>query len=194
MKLYTVLDFETTGLNNPAGTDQITQVAAIKYNESEQEVARFSTYVSLNQGKEPSKYSPHVTKTLCETGMTPGQVKDTLFDFIGDTTLVCQSAPFDMSFLDWHPHNFICTRALTWLVEPKENPSLGPTCERHGITLNDHHNAIADVKATKDVLFLMMKKAKEKGIPVSNYHNSVVDFKKRPLTFIPDHAIIIVEE
>lgn len=190
MKLYTVLDFETTGLNNPIGSDQPTQVAAIKYDDQGNEVARFSTYVCLGQGKEPSEHSPHVTKELCNTGLSYGTIQDLLFDFIDDSTLVCQSAPFDMSFLDWHPHNFICTRALTWLIEPKENPSLAPTCERHGIKLVDHHNAIADVKATKDVLFLMMKKAEEKGI---EYHNTVVDFKKRPLVFTPLHARVLEE-
>lgn len=190
MKLYTVLDFETTGLNKPVGSDDITQVCAIKYDEQENEVARFSTYVRLRQGKKPSEYTPHVTPELCETGMTKGDVLDFLFTFIGDSTLVCQSAPFDLSFLDWHPHDFICTRALTWLVEPTENPSLAPTCERHGITLTDHHNAIADVKATKDVLFLMMKKAREKEI---EYQNVVVDFKKRPLTFFPANANIVAE-
>lgn len=190
MKLYTVLDFETTGLNNPVGSDQPTQVAAIKYDETGKEVARFSTFVRLGQGKSPSPYTPHITEELCDTGLHPSLVNDLLFDFIDDSTLVCQSAPFDISFLDWHPHDFICTRALTWLVEPEENPSLAPTCKRHGIKLENHHDAIADVKATKDVLFLMMKKAEEKGI---DYENVVVNFNSRPLNFFPAHARIINE-
>lgn len=190
MNIYTVLDFETTGLNQPTGSDQPTQVAAIKYDETGRELARLSTYVRLKPDKKPSRYTPHITIGLCETGISYGTLQDMLFEFIGDTTLVCQSAPFDMSFLDYHPHNFICTRALTWLVEPDLNPSLKPTCIRHGIKLDNHHDAIADVEATKDVLFLMMKKAKEKGI---EFHNKVIDFKERPLTFFPENAIIIQE-
>lgn len=193
MKLYTVLDFETSGLNNPVGTDQPTQVAAVKFDDTGKEVARFSTYVRLNQGKHPSKYTPQITPELCDTGLSCGQVNDILFDFIGDSTLVCQSAPFDMSFLDWHPHNFICTRALTWLVEPNENPSLKPTCERHGLDLRFHHDAIADVYATKEVLFLMMKKAHEKGLRACDYYNTVVDFKSRPLLYKPEHAVVLYE-
>lgn len=190
MKLFTVLDFESTGLNQPIGSDQPTQVAAIKYDVTGREVARFSTYVCLKPDKKPSPYTPNITIGLCNTGLSYGTVQNLLFEFIEDTTLVCQSAPFDMSFLDWHPLNFICTRALTWLVEPNENPSLAPTCERHGIKLENHHDAIADVEATKDVLFLMMKKAEEKGI---EFYNTVVNFKNRPLAFFPSYARIIEE-
>lgn len=187
MKIYTVLDFETTGLNHDQ-KDQPTQVAAIKFDETGRELGRFVTYVRLAQGKKPSPYTPQITIGLCETGMKNGEVLDFLFWFIGDTTLVCQSAPFDMSFLDWHPHNFICTRALTYLVEPDKSPSLKPTCERHGIKLDNHHDPVADVMATKDVLFLMMKAAEEKGI---EYQNVVVNFPDRPLTFFPEYARII---
>ena len=194
MRLYTALDFETTGLNKPLGSDQPTQVAAIKFDEKGNEVARFSTYVGLLPEKKPSGYTPHITPELCSTGLSYGQVRDILFEFIGDTTLVCQYAPFDMSFLDWHPHNFICTRALTYLVEPDENPSLKPTCERHNIKLDNHHDAIADVYATKEVLFLMMKLATNKGVEPNEYHNTVVDFKNRPLTYKPAYAARIIEE
>lgn len=190
MNLYTVLDFETTGLNQPTGVDQPTQVAAIKYDETGKEVARLSTYVRLKPDKKPSSTTPDITIGLCNTGLSYGTIQELLFEFIEESTLVCQSAPFDMSFLDWHPVNFICTRALTWLVEPDENPSLAPTCERHGIKLENHHDAIADVVAAKEVLFLMMKKAKEKNI---EFHNTVVNFKNRPLTFFPVHATIIEE-
>ncbi|QJT70384.1 hypothetical protein [Microcystis phage MaeS] len=192
MKIYTILDFESTGLNKPVGTDQITQVAAIKFDETGRELARFSTYVRLTRDKIPSKYTPQITIGLCNTGMKQGDVLDTLFNFIGDTTLVCQYAPFDFSFLDWHPHKFICTRALSYLVDgPNVSPSLKPTCERHGIKLDNHHDAVADVMATKEVLFLMLKKAEEKEIP--HIYNTVIDFKDRPLTYYPAHALIIQE-
>jgi len=189
-KTFTVLDFETTGLNQPVGSDQPTQVCAIKYDVNGNELARLSSYVRLAKGKEPSSYTPQITKELCSTGISHFAVTDMLFEFIGDSILVCQYAPFDLSFLNWHPHKFICTRALTKLVEPKESPSLAPTCERHGIKHDYRHDAVDDVEATKEVLFLMMGKAAEKGI---EYMNVVMDFKDRPLRFIPANARVLTE-
>jgi DNA polymerase III subunit epsilon len=191
MKLYTILDFETTGLNINKGEDQVTQVAAIKFNEEGIEVGRFVIYVKLLNGKPVSPYTPQITEELCNTGLRESQMLDALYRFINNSILVAQNAPFDFSFLDWHPENFICTRALTHLVEPQENPSLKPTCKRHGITLDNHHDPVADVLATKEVLFKMMEIAEEKVI---SYTNTVVDFSYRPLTFIPRYARVIKEQ
>jgi DNA polymerase III subunit epsilon len=191
MKLYTLLDFETTGLNIKRGEDQVTQVAAIKFNEDGVEVGRFVSYIQLWNKKPISPYTPQITVELCNTGLRESQMFDMLFEFVGDSILVAQNAPFDFSFLDWSPEKFICTRALTYLVEPKENPSLKPTCERHGINLDNHHDPVCDVLATKEILFKMKKIAEEKGIW---YENTVVDFSYRPLTFIPRYARVIKEQ
>jgi DNA polymerase III subunit epsilon len=191
MKLYTILDFETTGLNINKGEDQVTQVAAIKFNEEGNEVGRFVSYIQLWNKKPISPYTPKITVELCNTGLRESQMFDLLYEFSGDSIVVAQNAPFDLSFLDWSPEKFICTRALTYLVEPKENPSLKPTCERHGINLDNHHDPVCDVLATKEILFKMKKIAEEKGIW---YENTVVDFSYRPLTFIPRYARVIKEQ
>jgi DNA polymerase III subunit epsilon len=191
-KIYTIIDFETTGLNlDPKNPDQITEMAALKIDETGREIASFHTFVKLTEGRKPSKFAK-VTEEDCENGMDEVEALLFLDTFSHGTTLVAQSAPFDLSFLDWQPMNFICTRALTFMVEPKgTNPSLAPTCERHGIKLKDHHRAMSDVKATKEVLLLMVEKAKEEGI--ENYENAVVDFIERPINFRPKFSNVFKE-
>lgn len=114
-----------------------------------------------------------------------------LGNFIEDSTVVAQNAPFDLSFLSnavVYPEKFICTRALTRLVEPDESPSLKATCERHGINLEGQHRAENDVLATIEVFKVMRRKADESGI---EYHNVVINTPDRPLTFIPKYAKVI---
>lgn len=186
-QFYTIIDFETTGLSHE--TDQITEVAAIKVDEDGREHARFQSFIKLTEGRVPSPYAK-VTVEDCAGGIESEQAFTALWGLCYDTIVVAQYAPFDLAFFPWGPDNFICTRTLTHLVEPGENPSLTPTCERNGIDLLDAHRALDDVLMTKEVFFLQKKRAEELGV---EFKNTVVDFKKRPLRFTPKHAKIIKE-
>lgn len=186
-QFYTIIDFETTGLD--ADTEQLTEMAAIKIDEDGREYGRLQTFVSLTNGRVPSPYAK-VTVEDCIGGVDEYQAFSALWALCYDSTVVAQYAPFDFSFMPWGPDNFICTRTLTHLVEPGENPSLQPTCERNGVELLEAHRALDDVLMTKDVFFIQKKRADELGV---QYRNTVVDFKKRPLRFTPKHAEVIQE-
>lgn len=186
-KLYTIIDFETTGLD--AETEQLTEVAAIKIDEDGTIYGTLHTFVQLTDGRLPSPYAK-VTPEQCATGIGAWSALNMLHMFMAETTVVAQYAPFDFSFLEWRPKHFICTRALTHLVEPGENPSLGPTVERLGIQALDAHRAMDDVLMTRDVFLIQLARAKEKAI---EFENVVVDFKSRPLRFKPGYAKIIKE-
>ena len=192
MKLFTVIDFETTGLS--AIKDQITEIGAIKIDEHGNEYGRFHTFVKLENGNVPSKYAK-VTEEQCATGLNEEYAIDILMDFIDNTTVIAQYAPFDLSFI-FHRgfssvEDFICTRALTHMLEPTENPSLAPTCERLGIKMLDAHRAIDDVLMTIQVFLKQKAKADSYGLA---YENTVVDFKNRPLTFTPKNATVVKED
>lgn len=192
MKLFTVIDFETTGLD--ATKDQITEIGAIKIDEEGNEYGRFHTFIKLEGGRLPSRFAK-VTEEQCATGLNEEYALDLLLDFIDDTTVVAQSAPFDLSFLYHRGYasvqKFICTRALTHMLEPTENPSLAPTCERLGIEMLDAHRAIDDVKMTIQVFLKQKEKADMYGLA---YENTVVDFKNRPLTFVPNWSTVVKED
>lgn len=186
-RLYTIIDFETTGLD--AETEQLTEVAAIKIDEEGTIYGSFHTFVELTDGRVPSPYAK-VTTEQCATGISAWSALNMLHLFMADTTVVAQYAPFDFSFLEWRPKQFICTRALTHLIEPDENPSLGPTVERLGLEVLDAHRAMDDALMTREVFLIQLARAKEKGI---EFENTVVDFKSRPLRFKPGYAKIIKE-
>jgi DNA polymerase III subunit epsilon len=186
-ELYTIIDFETTGLDSEK--EQITELAALKIDADGNEYGSYHTFIQLMNGLKPSPYAK-VTEFDCSTGILQWQAMQALEDFIDSTTVVAQYAPFDLSFVTFKPAKFICTRALTFLVEPDENPSLGPTVERLGIEMLDAHRAIDDVRMTKEVFLHQKNIADKQGI---EYRNTVVDFKNRPLRFTPAHAKIIKE-
>lgn len=187
--LYTILDFETTGLE--AGKEQITEIAALKIDADGNEYGTFHTFIRLTAGRKPSPYAK-VTEEECARGMGQPEALSILSSFCRDTIVIAQYAPFDFSFIHdyFTPRTFICTRALTHFVEPLENPSLVPTCERHGIEVLNAHRAMDDVLMTKEVFLLQKAEADKKGL---NYLNTVVDFKNRPLKYTPARAKVVVE-
>lgn len=186
-RLYTVIDFETTGLD--AAVEQVTEVAAIKIDEDGNEVGRFHTFVNLTEGRKPSPYAK-VTEEQCETGISAYNALLSLHSFCNDTTVVAQYVPFDFSYLPFRPLKFVCTRALNWMLDPQENPSLGVTCERLGIEVLDEHRAVDDVLMTIQLFLHQKKRAEEAGL---EYENTVVDFQKRPLKFVPAHGKVLKE-
>lgn len=193
MKTYTVIDFETTGLDYK--TDQIIEIAAVKIDENFKEIGRFHTMVRLNEGRELPQFIKELTGIKEQdliAGMDEQNALATLILFIDDSTVIAQNASFDLSFLNrlnmCEIDSFICTRALTKLIEPNENPSLKPTCERYEIKLESHHRGMNDVLATIEVFKLMKAKADELGI---EYQNVVIDSSERLLRFIPKNAKVI---
>ncbi|MEI2356091.1 3'-5' exonuclease [Mesobacillus zeae] len=189
MKSYVVLDLETTGLDYTK--EQITEIGAIKIDSEFNEIKRFHTMVALAPGKEIPEFITKLTGITAEhlEGAPTEQCSlELLEEFIGDSVVVAQNAPFDLSFISRggiEPKSFICTRALARFVEPELSASLKDVAARNGIQLNGHHRALNDVEATIKVLKLYTKKAER-----CCYQNTVIDEPSRPLKFTPKNAII----
>lgn len=185
---YVVIDFETTGLDYQ--TEQITEIGAVRLNEKFEEVGSFHSFVNLQPGKELSKFTK-ITKSMVDTGVPEKEAMQVLRTFIGDSVVVAQWAPFDLAFLSKegiHPKQFICTKSLTSQAEPNESSSLGPTCERLGISLENAHRALDDAKATAQVLAYRMKQG---GLRVLN---TLTVTKGRPITFLPKYTKFVLEK
>ncbi|WP_418041084.1 PolC-type DNA polymerase III [Paenibacillus xylanilyticus] len=200
-EIVTVIDLETTGLN-PA-TDHITEIAAIRAEVGPcgyvREIGRFQTFVALPTIAGETITIPDFITEL--TGIKTDDLRgaprhwfavDSVLDFARDSRLVAHNAPFDLSFID-HIYDglpsggFACTRAMSRLIDPDENASLAPTCERYGIALNGHHRAMNDVEATLHLYAVLREKAEVNGV---TYRNVVVDSPERPLTYTPPGAIV----
>ncbi|MNY26263.1 DNA polymerase III PolC-type [compost metagenome] len=191
---YVVLDFETTGLNPIE--ERITQIAAIKVTNSffkRKKVEKFETLV--NPGKEISEFISNMT------GITDEMVKDKpseseaivqLINFIGDSTIVAQNAPFDLGFL-YHAalraklvpkaYNFFCTRAMTAIIFPNISHSLVDIVDLFDITLKKAHDALSDAEATFELF--------EKTSLI--YSNMKINMKNK-LVFHPDKVSIYTPE
>lgn len=181
--MYVVLDFETTGLDYRK--EQITEIGAVRLDEDFNMVGSFHTFIQLQPGKNLSEFTD-ITMSMVNAGVPEIAGIKQLKEFIGNSVVVAQYAPFDLAFLSkfsFSPTRFICTKSLTSQAEPKESSSLGPTCERLGIDLENAHRALDDAKATAKVLEHRL--TKDKGL---NVYNTLVITPGRPFNFIPSHT------
>lgn len=188
---FVVLDLETTGLDYK--TDQIIEIGAIKIDARYKEIERFHTLVALEDGRELPEFITKLTGITAQDleRQVPENIALTeLAEFIGDSTVVAQNAPFDLSFISRggiEPAKFICTRALVRYVEPELSASLKDVTARNGIALNGHHRALNDVEATIEVLRRYM------GVVDAEVYdpiNVVLDEPSRPLSYKPKNAIV----
>ncbi len=190
-KTYVILDLETTGLDYQ--TEQITEIGAIKVGEDFIEIERFHVFVSLEDGRSLPEFIVKLTgiteEMLHSHGIPEERALEYLTEFIGDSVVVAQNAPFDLSFIrrgGIEPKGFICTRNLVRYVEPELSASLKDVCKRNGIDLNGHHRALNDVESTIQVLKLYLGKLPEGKVVM----NEVMNEPSRPLKFVPKGAKI----
>lgn len=192
-EIVTVIDVETTGLDHTA--DHITEIAAIRAEVGAdgtiREIGRFQTFVALPHGEEIPEFITELTGIKTEDLRRASDETDarlSLEFFIGESTVITHNAPFDLSFLcTLNPDNFVCTRALSRLVDPDESAKLAGVCERYGIDLSGHHRAMNDVEATLKLYAILREKAEVNGI---SYRNVVIDSEERPLKYTPPGAIV----
>lgn len=193
--IYTIFDFETTGLNNPTGTDQVIEVAALR-TDLERDYGVIQMFVTLKEGHTLSDFIKNLTGLVeadLEYGVGEWKAIELLRSFGYGTTFVAHHYPFDSSFLEKayptpDPEDFICTRVLVKLVEPTLNASLKKVAERIGYNLTGHHQAGNDVRACQAILKHYMPIADAAGI---KYRNVIIDDKERPLSYVPDFAEVI---
>lgn|GEM_PF-1768003 len=196
IEVFTVVDVETTGLDHTA--DHLTEIAAIRVELSTdgtyREIGRFNTFVALPPGAE---IPPFITEL---TGIKAADLAgapdwwnaiSSLRTFAAESIVVAHNAPFDLAFLQYgfSPTRFVCTRALSRLLEPAESARLADVCTRYDIDLTGHHRAINDVEATVKVLAVFWPRIEAESVCVE-YRNVVIDSEERPLTFIPRGAAV----
>ncbi len=188
--MYTVIDFETTGLNHREC--QIIEVGAIKLDHNIEPVARYHSLVKL---RSYIKWDPIITEI---TGLVPADLENGVAEsmalsmirrFIDNDIIVAHNAPFELGFINraWDPerwNRWICTRYLGHLTFPKINPSLKNLKERFYIRDYEEHRAMSDAIATVEIFRLMMKHVSN----VEDIWNRYLLEPSRPHLYIPKNA------
>lgn len=196
-EIITVIDVETTGLEHT--TDHITEIAAIRAEVSAdgsiREIGRFQTFVALSGNAEIPEFITELTGISAEDTFGAPNVGDAVIAlrrFALGTSVAAHNAPFDLAFVTevyagFVRGGFVCTRALSRLVDPDESARLADVCARYNVDLNGHHRAMNDVEATLKLYAILREKAEVNGI---TYRNVVIDSEERPLKYTPPGAIV----
>jgi DNA polymerase III subunit epsilon len=188
--MYTVLDFETTGLNPQV--EQVIEIGAKKIDADFNTIGHMEVLVKLRDGKKLSDFIKELTGLTEEklvNGLDEKHALQALSSFIGDDIIVAQFASFDLSFLPFsHSNDFICTKSMFTFLYPDKKSGLKDIVAHYGIEYKNHHQAMADVEMTVEAFKLLKAECDAKGIP---YLNRMAELSDRPLRFVPQRAEVV---
>ena len=171
---FVVVDLETTG--GSADSDAITEIGAVKVRGGEV-LGEFATLV------DPGRAIPPQIVQL--TGITTAMVHDApkidsvlpaFLEFSRGAVLVAHNAGFDVGFLkaactghaiDWPAPDVVDTVKLARALVPRDevrNHRLGTLAAHFGAHTTPNHRALADARATVDVLHALLARAGSLGV------------------------------
>ena len=160
-RIYVALDIETTGLD--VERDAIIEIGAVKFRDGEV----LDTWSTLVNPRRPLPYKIHLL-----TGIKPEEVQQApplaavlslLTRFIQEQPIVGHNIAFDLGFLRQQGillrNPAIDTFALASILLPGvPSYSLGVLTETLGIGLKEHHRALADALAAKDLFQALVER------------------------------------
>jgi DNA polymerase-3 subunit alpha (Gram-positive type) len=182
--VYTVFDIETTGLS--VNYDKIIEISAVKVQDN-QVIDRYNTFVNPNQ--QLSMLTTKLTSiTNADVAMAPtiDRVIKEFKDFIQGTVMVAHNAHFDMGFIyktlkDYDLYEGPMTTIDTLQIarncygDDLKRFNLKAVAKLFHINLVQHHRAIYDTEATKEIFLHMMRDARNRGIKNINEFNLLSD-------------------
>ncbi|WP_157697140.1 3'-5' exonuclease [Brachybacterium avium] len=158
---YAVIDLETTGFS-PAKHHRILEIGVVEVSESGEIEREWASLV--NPGRDISNSHVHgITATDVAGAPHFRDLAPILLESVQGRTIVAHNAPFDLRFLEAEllqaqmtpallPLSGLCT--MQWSSVFLEAPSrkLADCCAASGIELVDAHSALADARATAQLL------------------------------------------
>lgn len=195
--MYTVIDFETTGLDHTKNV--VIEIGAIKLDKNLRDYASFNTKVKLHRDEELPELITKITGITPESlehAMPAAPAFSLLRDFIGEDIIVAHNAPFDLGFLaeqrPYYKPDFLDTRSIIKLVEPGEKASLKDAVKRYSVPYVNHHSALADCVMTAGLLRGLRDKVGSVD-KLLDYLNTAVDSEERPLRYKADYMKVITQ-
>jgi DNA polymerase-3 subunit epsilon len=172
--VFVVLDLETTG--GSAQRDTITEVGAVKIRGGER-IGELATLVDPGTGIPPQVVAlTGITTALVSGAPRLPQVLPSVLEFLAGGVLVAHNAPFDAGFLRaacerhgvaWPRPPVLCTARLARAVLTREEaPSvkLSALAELFGTATRPTHRALADARATVEVLHHLLERIGNLGV------------------------------
>lgn len=159
---FIAVDVETTGLN--PRHDAIIEIGAVKVQQGTI-VAEFDTLVTLDRTIPPEAQRVHgITNAMLVGKPSIREALDMLVRFSADGTLVEHSwKAFDVAFLE-HANGgpvaatYLNTCTLSRRLFPfHRKHSLEECCRRHNIVNRQPHRALADARATAELLIYLLE-------------------------------------
>ncbi|MFC4062727.1 exonuclease domain-containing protein [Planomonospora corallina] len=158
---YVVVDVETTGFS-PAKGDRICEIALVSLDESGETADEWHSLINplRNTG---ASHIHGITDEMVAGAPVIEEVLDEVWQRIAGRVLVAHNAPFDLRFLKVLPGSHwvtetLCTQRLAPEFLPHGKWTLAACCERAGIPLRNAHSALADARATAELLRHFMRR------------------------------------
>lgn len=199
--IFVVFDLETTGFSSK--NDKIIEIGAVKLKEGKI-IDRFSTFVN------PEKTIPyHITELTSindEMVRNSPKIEEVLPEFLNfckGAVLVAHNAGFDTSFIKANCNRLGLTFSFSildtvplarFLYPDLKRVKLNIVAKYLGISLENHHRAVDDAKATADILLKCFEKLTDE-FNIDNLDKlneeflSNVDIRKLPMY----HVIILAK-
>ena len=162
---YAVVDVETTGTSIEA--DEIVSLAVLRLDADGRELDRFASLVRPAGPIPAEATAVHGIDDAAVRGApTFAELADELRALLEGAVFVAHNADFDLPLVQhafaragarYLPMGVACTLDAFRLLEPSERSHrLESLCERHGIELDDAHDARDDALATVELLRLLL--------------------------------------
>ena len=170
---FCVIDIETTG-GSPASSE-ITEVAAARF-EGGRCTGTFQTLVNPGVAIPPEiVYLTGITEAMVGPAPVIGAVLPSLLEFVRDAIIVGHNIRFDLAFLNTalqrHAYERFanrsvdtCRLARRLVREEVPNCKLGTLARHYALRHQPTHRALDDVRATADLLHLLLERAAGFGV------------------------------
>jgi DNA polymerase-3 subunit epsilon len=171
---FTVVDLETTG--GTAGSDSITEIGAVKVRTGEV-LGEFQTLVDPGVPIAPFvSVLTGITDSMVSVAPRIEAVLPSFLEFARGSVLVAHNAPFDVGFLrnacaaldvTWPAFPVVDTAVLARRVLTRDevpNCKLGTLARFFNATTEPVHRALADARATVDVLHALLDRLGSLGV------------------------------
>ncbi|MGL5380326.1 PolC-type DNA polymerase III, partial [Clostridium sp.] len=198
---YVVFDIETTGFSSK--NDKIIEIGAVKI--KGREVIDNFSYFIYPQCRIPYKITEltGITDDMVRDSETIDTVLPKFLEFVGDSVVVAHNAAFDVGFIKKNcvdlglefNNTVLDTVPLARFLYPAlKRVKLNVVAKYLGISLENHHRAVDDAKATAEILLISIKKMIEemdiKDLATLNYEFlNKIDIKKENT----NHIIILAK-
>lgn len=171
MREYIAIDTETTGLD--PRNDRLCEIAAVKFNESGDEIARFSSLINPQCIISDHLISIHgITNEMVVDAPSFEHVFSRFANFIYDPTIInmmpvdrlimAHNAQFDTDFINWEISRF--TDKISYLADVVDtlalarrkyrffpNHKLGTLAQKLELPTQTQHRAMGDCLTLKDI-------------------------------------------